>query len=263
MPDAPQGDGARTDKVSRRRFVQAGALGLGALVAGTRPGWSAPAVHLGRRPNLLLIICDQMNLDAMSALGHAGVRTPSLDRLASRGVLFTQSHSTNPVCSPARSSLVTGRMPVETGVIHNELPIRETIPNLGQWLGEQAGYDSVYCGKWHLPQGYAPPGLAGFQVLPTGGGQGQADDAWVSRSCEAFLRNRSSAAPFLMVASFMQPHDICYYMLNPETLVPEELPFPSLIDELPALPPNHASRPPGPARVGSGYGGFRTELQWR
>jgi arylsulfatase A-like enzyme len=246
--------------ITRREFVKAGALGLGAMAAG--PG--APAVHAQRPPNLLLILCDQMNLDAMSALGQACVATPNLDRLAARGVTFIQSHSTNPVCSPARSSVLTGRMPVETGVIHNDLPIRPDLPNLGQWLGDRGGYETVYCGKWHLPQGYAPPGLAGFRVLPTGGGQGAGDDGFVSRSCEAYLRNRSmNSGPFLMVASFMQPHDICYWMIHPETLVPERLPLRHIADRLPELPPNHASRPPGPQRIGNGYAGFKMALQWR
>ncbi len=254
------------DALSRREFMKAGALGLGALAAGVSPGLAAPTVQGGARPNFLFILCDQMNLDAMSALGNPHVSTPNLDRLAASGVTFMQSHSTNPVCSPARSSLMTSRMPVETGVVHNDLGIRPGMPNMGRWLGDEGGYETVYCGKWHLPHGYAPPGLDGFHVLPTGSGQGQGDDAWVSRTCEAYLRNRarsSASDPFLMVASFMQPHDICYWMINPRTLVPDELPFAELADQLPALPPNHKSFPAGPKRIGKGYAGFTTDEQWR
>jgi len=160
---------------------------------------------------------------------------------------------------------MTGRMPIETGVVRNELPIRSGIPNLGEWLSTQADYETVYCGKWHLPQGFAPPDLAGFRTLPSGGANGAVDDAWVSRSCEAFLRHRAKKAknPFLLVASFHQPHDICYWMIRPETLVPKETPFPHLAQELPELPPNHKSFPDGPPQVGTGYAGFDTELRWR
>jgi arylsulfatase A-like enzyme len=251
------------DRLDRRSFLRTGAAALGATAAFTYGTGVARAAE--RRPNFVFVVCDQMNLDAMSYLGNAKVKTPNLDRLAQGGVTFMESHSTNPVCSPARSSLFTGRMPVETGVVHNDLPIRQGMPNLGEWLRDKAGYETVYCGKWHLPQGYAPLNLAGFRTLPSGGGQGALDDAWVSRTCEAYLRNRGAKPdePFLLVASFIQPHDICYWMLAPETLVPSELPFPSLADRLPALPPNHKSFPDGPPQVGTGYPNFDTDLRWR
>ncbi len=261
MTDKPEPGTSARQPVSRRDFLRTGAaaaLGLG-LGGASR----APAVAQERKPNFLYIVCDQMNLDAMSYLGNEHVRTPNLDRLAQRGVAFMESHSTNPVCSPARSSLFTGRMPVETGVIQNNLPIRKGMPNLGEWLRDQAGYETLYCGKWHVPQGYPPPNMPGFRVLPAGGGQGAADDCWVSRTCEAYLRNRTGSDPFLLVSSFMQPHDICYWMIRPETLVPEEMPFGRIEGDLPSLPPNHESRPPGPPQVGAGYAGFKSDLQWR
>jgi arylsulfatase A-like enzyme len=252
-------------RVSRRHFLQTGAA-LGALAAAPRVALAAPAPVRSRPPNLLLVISDQLNLDAMSALGRAGLRTPNLDRLAVRGTLFLESHSTNPVCSPARSSLLTGRMPVETGVTVNDRGIRPGMPNLGEWLGERAGYDTAYCGKWHLPGSIFMAGFAGFQALTGGGGQGAIDDAWITRSCEAYLRQRvrtGTAAPFLLVASYMQPHDICYWMIHPETLVSATLPFPALADRLPDLPPNHRSRPAGPASATRVYDRFTTDEQWR
>lgn len=253
---------SKRTRTSRRQFVSQAAAAL-AATAIAPTGRSAPRAE--RRPNLLLIICDQMNLDAVSYLGNCNLHTPNLDRLAREGVVFIESHSTNPVCSPARSSLLTGRMPVETGVIRNDLAVREDIPNLGEWLREQAGYETAYCGKWHLPQGYPPPDVAGFRVLPSGGGQGALDDAWVSRTCEAYLRNQAARRhkPFLLVASFLQPHDICYWMLAPDTLVPPQLPFSELEDKLPPLPPNHKSFPEGPPQVGTGFAGFDTDMRWR
>lgn len=249
--------------LDRRSFLKTTASALGATAALMSGVPTARAAE--QKPNFLMILCDQMNLDAMSYLGNAYVQTPNLDRLAARGVTFMESHSTNPVCSPARSSLFTGRMPVETGVVHNELAIRPGMPNLGEWLRARAGYETVYCGKWHLPQGFAPPNLAGFRTLPSGGGSGALSDAWVSRACEAYLRNRGGGQekPFLLVASLHQPHDICYWMIRPETLVPRELPFPELADKLPALPPNHKSFPDGPPQVGTGYPNFDTDLRWR
>lgn len=252
--------------LSRREFLQTGAAGVGALALGATAAPAAPAGVAQRRPNLLLVIVDQMNLDAMSCLGNRHVQTPHLDRLAARGTLFMESHSTNPVCSPARSSLMTGRMPVETGVTVNDRGIRQGMPNLGEWLRDQAGYETVYAGKWHLPGGIFAPDFSGFKPLPGGGGQGALDDGWITRTCEAWLRHyagRQSAAPFCLVASYMQPHDICYWMIHPETLVSDRLPFPQLRAELPALPPNHRSQPPGPDRARNAYTRFGSDEAWR
>jgi len=261
------GSGSWLDGLTRREFLQTGAAGVGALTAlGPARATGAPVPVANRRPNLLLIIADQMNLDALSCLGNPHVRTPHFDRLAARGTLFTESHSTNPVCSPARSSLMTGRMPVETGVTVNDRAIRSGMPNLGEWLSARAGYETAYAGKWHLPGGIFAPSFAGFRALPGGGGQGALDDGWVTRSCEAWLRayaGRQGAAPFCLVASYMQPHDICYWMIHPETLVPDRLPFPQLAAALPALPPNHRSRPPGPDRARNAYTRFPNDDAWR
>ena len=258
----------QTRATDRRQFLKTGALGAGSLAAGLAVGsrvracFPAPGVISGKnRPDFLLIICDQLGMDAISAHGCLDVDTPNIDRLINRGVSFTESHSTNPVCSPARSSLLTGRMPVETGVITNNRRIHPSRPDAGQWL-RQAGYDAYYCGKWHLPEGY-PVKLDGFDVLPVGGGQGDLIDTVVSRSCETFLKNRTAKRPFLLVSSLMQPHDICYWAIKGKLLVPEELPFERLAGHLPPLPPNHKSRPPAPEQLARhAYKGF-SDAQWQ
>ncbi len=242
--------------VTRRQFMGAAAAGTALATA------RGPAAHARKkRPNFLFIMADQLGLDALSGHGCPDVHTPNLDRLAAQGVSFLESHSTDPVCSPARSSLLTGRMPTETGVITNDRPIHDSVPDMGQWL-RQAGYRTTYCGKWHLPGGYQTS-MKGFDVLPVGAGQGDLVDGVVSASCEAFLRNYRDSDPFLLVASFMQPHDICYWAIKNRAIVPEELPFPELADHLPDLPPNHRARPRAPRELDSKiYTGFSDE-QWR
>ena len=242
---------------SRRRFLATGAAAATAALAGN----AAPAAPKRRPPNFVYIVCDQLGLDAIAAHGCPDVRTPNIDRLVRNGVSFLESHSTNPVCSPARSSLFTGRMPCETGVISNTRPIHASVPNLGQWLSPR-GYDAVYCGKWHLPGGY-PAAIEGFTVLPVGGGQGDIVDPLVSRSCEAWLKTRTTEKPFVLVASLMQPHDICYWAIRGKELVPETLPFPQLEGKLPKLPPNHKARPKAPAALDRvRYASFSDD-QWR
>ncbi|MBN2309039.1 MAG: sulfatase-like hydrolase/transferase [Candidatus Hydrogenedentes bacterium] len=241
---------------SRRTFLQSGLAGAGAALAGSRARAATPAP-----PNFLVIVTDQLGMDALSAHGCPDVHTPNIDRLVRRGVTFVESHSTNPVCSPARSSIFTGRMPVETGVISNSRPIHDSVPNMGQWLS-RAGYDTAYCGKWHLPGGY-PVDIPGFSVFPVGAGQGDLVDNIVSRTSEGYLRNRTAKAPFLLVSSLLQPHDICYWAIHGKRLVPEELPFPEIAGQLPELPPNHRARPAAPAKLAERiYEGF-SDLQWR
>ena len=250
-------------KHNRRQFLKTTAAGTGALAAGlTRPAQAAQVPAMGNsKPNFLFIVCDQLGLDAIAAHGCPDAHTPNIDRLVRRGATFIESHSTNPVCSPARSSLFTGRMPVETGVISNNRAIHPSCPNMGQWL-ETAGYDSYYCGKWHIPDGY-PTKIAGFNVLPVGAGQGDLVDTVVSRWSESFLKSRNSKKPFCFVASLMQPHDICYWAIQGPRLVPEKLPFKALEGLLPELPPNNKSRPRAPARLdGMAYKGFSDD-QWR
>lgn len=219
-----------------------------------------------KSPNLLLILVDQLNLDAISAHGCRWARTPNIDRLVRRGVTFMESHSTNPVCSPARSSLMTGRMPVETGVVTNDLPIREGIPNLGQWF-RQNNYETVYCGKWHVPSTWQDV-IPGFTVIPMSGeGEGDMKDSLVALASEAYLHTRSKEKPFLLVSSLLQPHDICFWAITDyiPQIVPKTPAFRDLPHPLPELPPNNKSRPLAPKvldQSGVYMRGFSDE-QWR
>ena len=247
-------------RFTRRQFLKAGALGGAALVAGRPLFAQAPAVHIARRPNILFIISDQLGIDALSAAGCPHVRTPNMDRLARSGFSFKLSHSTDPVCSPARSSLFTGRMPSETGVVFNGLPIRDDILNLGQVLSKE-GYEGVYMGKWHVPEPM-PIEIKGFKVIPSGvAGHGHLGDPVVSRACEGYLRNRSRSAPFLLVASFIQPHDICYWTLA-HLHAPDVLPYPEIADRLPPLPPNFHYDEREPAKLKARRRAPWSERQW-
>ena len=247
--------------LSRRELLKAGALGGAALMTGRAMAQDAKATNPDTRPNVLLIITDQQGLDTISALGCSGLHTPNMDRLAKRGVSFMQSHSTNPLCSPARSSIFSSRPTQETGVIVNGLPIRESVPNLGQWLG-QNGYESVYVGKWHLPHSFTYD-IKGFNVIPAGlGGQGTLGDGAISRAAEGYLLNRKREQPFFLVTSFLQPHDICQYV-SMHMKAPDMLPYPEIARDLPPLPPNFTfdEREPNAIKVKRKH--TWSEEQWR
>jgi choline-sulfatase len=198
---------------------------------------------MDKKPNLLIVLTDQQHLNTISALGNPSVHTPAIDRLVRTGISFSQSYCSNPVCSPSRSSIFTGRASSETGVYRNNIAIREGMPTLGRWLRD-AGYETLYAGKWHVPGAYVTD-VPGFRVLSTGiGHQGTVSDPLCTDACANYLYNRASSAPFCMVVSYMQPHDICEW-LRFNRVEPRELRYPGIEAELPDLPPNHRAVPEG------------------
>jgi len=260
----PMGNGERpiVHGISRRNFLKTGALGGAALATGCLArGQAPPPAGAQSRPNFLFIMTDQQGLDTMSAVGCPDIDTPNMDRLVRSGVTFMQSYSTNPLCSPARSSLLTGRPTLETGVVQNNLAIRSDVPNVGQWFGER-GYEAVYAGKWHLPVSFAPE-VPGFRSIPTGiGGQGNMGDGAVSRACQAYLHTRTGTDPFLLVASFLQPHDVCQWV-SMHRRAPDQLPYPEIASKLPNLPPNFEYDTNEPARLRSTNRPKWSPEQWR
>ncbi len=250
--------------MNRRYFI--GGMG-GALAGSLLPG-TVRAASRAAKPNILFIITDQQHADALGAVSDAHIRTPAMDALAGRGTRFEVAYSPNPVCSPARSCFFTGRTSCETGVYKNGRGVRKGMPNVGEWFSARSDYDCVYAGKWHVPSTHTLS-IPGFRVLQTGiGGQGNLGDTATSRACAAFLRGRPRSRPFFMVASFLQPHDICEWLrLNSKKQDP--LPYPWLHDDLPPLPDNFGFDPREPEAVRerrAGNEGIRNEwapAQWR
>ena len=110
-----------------------------------------------QRPNILFFMADQFRWDCLGCMGNPAIRTPNLNALAARGVLFRNAFTPNPICVPARASIMTGNYPhVCTGVRSNGGRIREGQPLLTEVL-RRAGYRSYASGKLHFAP-YAPPG---------------------------------------------------------------------------------------------------------
>jgi arylsulfatase A-like enzyme len=126
-------------------------------------GFASPLLAQSKRPNLVLILADDLGYGDLSCYGHPTIRTPNLDRMAAEGVRFTQYYSANPLCSPSRASLMTGRLHVRTGVNRVLFPdskggLPESEITIAQAL-KPLGYATCCIGKWHL--GHLP------QYLPT------------------------------------------------------------------------------------------------
>lgn len=162
------------------------------------------------KPNILIIITDQQSADAMSnRLGNKYIHTPNMDMLASKGISFTNTYCANPLCTPSRSSLFTGRYPHETDIQTNDEKLIDPLefPTMGT-IFKNAGYETGFVGKWHLPYDRNNLASHGFSFLPDKKGNG--DDSLSPIKAKNFIQAKRNA-PFLLVVSFMNPHNICQW----------------------------------------------------
>ncbi len=189
------------------------------------------------RPNVLLIMTDQQSAEAMSCrIGGKHLKTPAMDSLAARGIVFTRAYCANPLCVPSRTSIFTGRYPHETGGQTNKFRALdlERFPCLGT-IFKQAGYDTGYVGKWHLPIKRKDKSAHGFDLM--GNIKGNGGDADSPAPAIEFLR-RPREKPFLLVVSMVNPHNICEWARG-DRLPDGSIGEPPPIDECPPLRANH------------------------
>ena len=133
-----------------------------------------------QRPNVVLIVADDLGGADLGCYGSKFHRTPALDKLAASGVRFTDAYAACPVCSPTRAALMTGKVPARLNltdwlpgradrpdqmlrrpIIRQELPLAET--TLAEAL-KSAGYATAHIGKWHLGGEGFGPSEQGFDV---------------------------------------------------------------------------------------------------
>lgn len=117
-----------------------------------------------RPKNMLIIMVDQMPAKAVGCYGHPTVKTPHIDRLAQRGVRFTNAYATSPICIPSRAAMATGRYPHQTGYWDNVFAYDGRVPGWGHRLG-QAGHRLTTIGKLHYEGADYPTGID-EQILP-------------------------------------------------------------------------------------------------
>lgn len=173
---------------------------------------------MSERPNILFILTDQQSSTMLSCAGNEYLSTPAMDSLAAEGVRFGRAYCTNPVSIASRFSLMTGLMPSAIGMLSNRTADLHSIPQsiknhgLGCLL-RQAGYEPAYAGKVHLPKMSIAD--VGFEHL--------CEDArdQLARTCADFII-RKKDQPFALVASFINPHDICYMAIRDAMRTEEE-----------------------------------------
>jgi arylsulfatase A-like enzyme len=146
-----------------------------------------------QKPNIILILIDDLGWRDLSCYGSTFYETPNLDQLAASGMLFTDAYASSPVCSPTRASILSGKYPANVGITNfiggyaegrlacvpylNHLPLSEV--SIARALG-RAGYTTWHVGKWHLGDDDFHPDRHGFDVNIAGCHWGYPHDGYFS-----------------------------------------------------------------------------------
>ncbi|HVT27384.1 MAG TPA: sulfatase [Lacipirellulaceae bacterium] len=185
------------------------------------------AAEIPKRPNIVFIYADDWRWDCLGVVQREEgdkarfpwLETPRLDKFAGQSVRFNQSFVVNSLCSPGRACVLTGRYSHLNGIIDNKTPMSADTPTVGSRLRD-AGYNTAYCGKFHMDSQRTRPGfdyVASFigqghyndcpfilngKLTPT---QGWVDDVSTNYAIK-FLEQQTTDKPFFLWLGFKSPH---------------------------------------------------------
>lgn len=142
------------------------------------------------RPNFVFVLTDDISPDDLGIYGNEAIRTPNLDRLAERGLVFDKAYVTTSSCSPSRCSIITGRYPHNTGAPELHMPLPPGQVTFVQKLRE-AGYHTVLSGKNHMTRGAEAAARLGFDRVTDSKPSGS--ENWIEH-----LRKRPRDRPFFL-----------------------------------------------------------------
>ncbi|HRE80106.1 MAG TPA: sulfatase [Opitutaceae bacterium] len=190
--------------------------------------WISTLVAATTRPNIVIILCDDLGINDLGSYGRADHRTPHLDQLAREGVRFTSAYCAQPICSPSRAALLTGNTPAQLHLTtylpgranassqkRLQPPIKKEIPLSEKMLSRyftEAGYVTAAIGKWHVGgPGYGPE-EHGFTIVKNApvnttpsASEGSKGEFALTRAAEDFIEaNRER--PFLLYLGHNNPH---------------------------------------------------------
>lgn len=136
--------------ITRRDFLIQSSVGASAAVAAKSLLGEAPPRHPSRRPNIVLMMCDDIGWNDPGFNGNPTISTPNLDEMAKASLRFTRFYTSAPVCSPARGGCLTGRHAFRYGIWYaNQGHMRKQEITLATAL-KTRGYVTGHFGKWHL-----------------------------------------------------------------------------------------------------------------
>ena len=180
------------------------------------------------KPNIVLIFADDLGVNDLGCYGRKDHRTPNLDKLAAQGMRFTCAYTAQPICSPSRAALMTGKCPARLHLtnflpgradapsqklkqprIEGQLPLEEV--TIAELLRD-AGYATGLFGKWHLGDAEHSPKTQGFDevVMPPGNTKPSADEGGkgeyaITAAAEKFMEDHK-ARPFFCYLPHNNPH---------------------------------------------------------
>lgn len=187
------------------------------------PAAAAIGASPATKPNVVILIADDLGYGDVSCLSHGAIHTPNLDRLAASGVRFTSGYVTASLCAPSRAGFLTGQYQQRFGFVDNDRPIPSDLPLLPGVL-RQAGYYTGFLGKWHsmgpglhergvVDEAWtAPkpgPWLEYFDPTMARNGKVEKHRGYITDlladEAEAFI-DRNRGRPFSLTVSFNAPH---------------------------------------------------------
>ncbi len=182
-----------------------------------------------RKPNLLFIFTDEQRADTLGAYGNRRIHTPNLDRLAAQSVLFENAYVTQSVCTPSRSTILTGLWPHTNGCTANNIALSPETPTIAEMM-DRSDCAFGYHGKWHL----------GDEVVSQHG-----FDEWVSIEDSYWMHSSrpehedllSDYCAYLQSRSIApdkhrgRDNDLPFYSRNFCARLPEELSKPAFVAE--------------------------------
>lgn len=183
-----------------------------------------------QRPNVVVIICDDIRWDALSCAGHPHLKTPNIDQLATQGIFFDNMFCTTSLCSPSRGSIISGLYAHAHGVTDNFTDYPANLRSFPLQL-QAEGYATAYLGKWHMGEENDDP-RPGFDYFVTHKGQGKYFDTEfnfhgrdrrvvpgyyttvVTDMAEQWINQQSADKPYLLMLGHKAPHS--FYIPEPK-----------------------------------------------
>jgi arylsulfatase A len=198
----------------------------------------AAAPPASARPNILIVVADDLGWGDLACFGHPEIQTPNLDRLAAGGLKLSAYYAASPVCSPSRTGMMTGRTPTRVGVygaipMMSPMHVPATEVTLAMLL-KNGGYTTAHVGKWHMNGMFNLPGQPqardqGFEYsfavqnnalpnhhnpynftrngIPMGPLKGYSGQIVAEDAVRWLREDRDKTKPFFLYVAFNEPHE--------------------------------------------------------